>query len=192
MTRRKSIKDKFSEKRKCHYCHHLYTATRAWQLFCGEVCKNKWHYENHTICFYCGDVGYHRDHIEPVSIVGFCKYKGVETARACVEDNLILRDNSFPTIEERLEYLILKIIDKYDLGAPISKWNDEELDELGPNLRAHIDKRTAERFHHSKRLLYMLSLYKQLIKDNPTYKYDIDKPLTFLQLIEEKVRVNKC
>jgi hypothetical protein len=93
-------------------------------------------------CVYCGDYFQCRDHVIPVSYSSvYRSYKPGDTVHCCNRCNSFLSDKAHFTIHDRANYLIDIYRDRHwkDITFPI--WEKQELEELGHNLRANVEKR---------------------------------------------------
>lgn len=105
-----------------------------------------------------------RDHIHPVCARGTKRmFNGQETVIACVECNSTLGGNMFPSIEERLRWLMDRYTDKYKLGNGAINWDEDEVDELGPGLRRFVRKAVAERQRAERRVQYGESVFYEML-----------------------------
>ena len=91
---------------------------------------------NRYVCHYCGMPANTLDHIPPVA-----SYNGNDErfrVPACSECNSLLRDvyhNKFP---ERRHYLKILLTKRYAGVLTTPKWTEQELNDLGPDLRESI------------------------------------------------------
>lgn len=108
-------------------------------------------------CVYCGYPADTDDHIVPVSY----KYAGKrtttqfpgETVAACIDCNRELGAQLLFTVKLRKNYIAQYLKNK--LGRlHLVEWTDEELEELGPNLKASILQVNAEYKKLRKRYLH--------------------------------------
>jgi hypothetical protein len=106
-------------------------------------------------CFYCGELADGLDHTVPIA---YTSRNGTRTRTrkpgeidnghsrvpSCQECNSLLGSQLFPTLQERAAYLARKLRARYrsDLFGP--EWTAEELTEIGPSLRAQIERKIAE------------------------------------------------
>ena len=105
-------------------------------------------YKRHFItegykCFYCGETAQCLDHSPPLTVLeglprGYLKRNEIPYALlpCCYECNAALGGKSFLTVFERLIYLE-SYYDAY-FKKQKGKWNDEELKEMGENLKRYI------------------------------------------------------
>ena len=159
------------ERRKCYYCAEKFNATVQWQLFCGNVCKERWNRENFDCCFYCGDIATERDHILPVAIRGGPRlFQNQETVRSCRECNSLLGSTKLSSVAERYDWLIRKYEKRYALDKPIPKWDVDELMEMGRNLRTSILEAQLKRERGEHKMVWLqvkkLELAKMLSDDD--------------------------
>lgn len=154
--------------RKCRYCTEKFEVSRQWQLFCSNNCRKKWNYLEAGFCFYCGEPGnISRDHIHPVCARSEAKrsFKGQETVYACNECNSTLGGKVFDAIEFRVESLIKVYTKKYKLDKGAVLWDDEEIGELGRDLRIKIKHLLLTRQKAERRVLYLQVVLLELLKD---------------------------
>lgn len=107
------------------------------------------------ICIYCGDIGSEWDHVPPKCkrhLYPSSTYKLVES---CFDCNRMLKGNDLPTIELRKEFLIKKYKIKYGKILRIPEWSNEELLNLGMNLRIKVIESLVKRSMILKRLLFL-------------------------------------
>ena len=93
-------------------------------------------------CVYCGDVTLQkvRDHIIPASFTSSRKHyeDSSETVCACSECNQMLSDRLLTTVESRCDFIIHRIRGKYASCLRSANWSEEELNELGRDLRSKV------------------------------------------------------
>jgi hypothetical protein len=117
------------------------------------------------ICFFCGLRGNHKHHVDPRAASGKDYFQGIEYVYSCNECNSAINDNIFYYIHEEVEFLIDYYEDKYKLNKPVVEWSDEEINELGVELKQRIKKHLALRRKNEDRWLYLKSLRNYLIVD---------------------------
>lgn len=143
-------------KQECVYCSEKFPPQDDWQLFCSNKCKVRWNRENPDHCFYCYDVAQCRDHILPVFYrKGKRRYGGQETVKCCNECNSFLSNNKFNNIWDRIDFLIIKYKKKYGLTKGEIYWSEEDLEELGHNLRSHIQQKQSKKERAKEKLILM-------------------------------------
>ena len=150
----------------CQNCDTSFKPTREWQLFCCRPCKRSYNYANKEVCFYCGEPGVDRDHIHPVCLRGDSerRFQDQETVFSCKECNNILNGNFFSDIIERLTFLVNKFILRYELDKIQPVWTDEDIGELGRELRLMVKRKLKARQDAERRLLYMQAVAHKLLK----------------------------
>lgn len=93
-------------------------------------------------CVYCGDVTLPkiREHIIPVSYTSSSRHysSSSETVCACSECNQMLSDRLLTTVESRCDFIIHRIRGKYASCLRSANWSEEELNELGRDLRSKV------------------------------------------------------
>ena len=70
--------------------------------------------------------------------------------------NAIAQDSLQETIFDRIEYVKDRLIKKYAKKYGAVEWDDDEISELGPNLKSHINKSN----HLSKLIRSRVDYYK--------------------------------
>lgn len=148
---------------KCKECEKVFKQRREWQVFCCNACKAKYNRKFKESCFYCGIPGNHRDHVHPVKARGGARryaYQGL--VFACQECNVLLGSKEFVTIEERVDYLVDKIAQRYGLHKPATSWTEEEVNELGPSLRSAIKRGLADRHEAEERVIYLRKVKEEM------------------------------
>lgn len=123
---------------------------------------NKRHRE---ICFYCGIRGNHRHHVDPRSASGKNYFYGVEYVYSCPECNNAISDNLFDFIHEEVEFLIRIYTKKYHLITHVKEWDEDEIKELGPNLKQIIRKKLALRRKNEDRVYYLQGVRNYLLNN---------------------------
>ena len=146
-------------KRKCKFCSNQFTVHRHWQVFCSDICKNRYNRQAKDTCFFCGVNGYHKHHIEPCSRRGTRFLKSVEWVYCCSECNSKIADRYFANLSDCFDHLIDEYVKKYKLNIAVVEWDEEEIQELGPRLRQSIKKHLAER-HRAEQRVYWLKNMK--------------------------------
>ena len=158
--------------RHCRECQVKFKTTRDWMIFCSSVCRSRFNKRYYEICFYCGQRGTHRDHVDPRTFSGKNYFTNVEYVYSCVECNCTLSNNLFTNAYERVDFLIKKYIIKHKLNKSIIQWSDEELDELGFKLKQTIKKQIAKRRKNEDRYLYLRSVYQNLILEEDKKQFN--------------------
>jgi len=99
------------------------------------------------ICHYCGDAATDRDHVQPLAhhedmcaddsdLEIYC----VPACTRCVEE---LRGAYTLDFTSRRQTLASRV-KRWPEAQVLAEWTDEALEELGPNLRSAVQKRTAK------------------------------------------------
>ena len=115
-----------------------------------------------VICTYCGEPACSLDHVVPYLFAG---KRGTRRGRAgqapgyrvpsCKECNSWLGTKMLLSVDERRRYIAEKLRRK--ARAPRPDWSEDELDELGPSLRAAVQmgvkasQRLQERLSYAER-----------------------------------------
>ena len=102
-------------------------------------------------CFYCGVPSNTPDHVWPRS------QGGRKTVPCCKECNVLLSAKTFSTIEDRVGYLKCRLATRYRKALATPDWTDEELGELGYNLRRKLRGRLILRGYIRERLAHIPS-----------------------------------
>lgn len=156
----------------CRHCTKRFEVSRDWQLFCGDLCRQRWNYIEDGFCFYCGQASrISRDHIHPVCArtENKRKFAGQETVYSCSECNSTLGGKVFGDIIHRVQWLMECYYEKYKLNKGAVGWDDEELEELGPSLRQKIKHMLKERQGAERRVSYLRIVLKNLQKNPPQF-----------------------
>ncbi len=103
------------------------------------------------ICYYCGQEANTIDHVIPRSLlkhlaaIGDAKITDSILGRrilkvpACKECNCLLSDSVQNTVQERKKYLKTKLKRRYQKILRIPEWREDELEEMGNNMRKYIE-----------------------------------------------------
>jgi hypothetical protein len=104
-------------------------------------------------CVYCGDVAKDRDHVVPQSLVAeeSKTWHSDRVVPACHDCNGALHNKVLLTIAERASWLAKRLKRKYD-KLSIKAWTEDELQELGPTLRAFVKSQESRRYILAQRL----------------------------------------
>lgn len=101
-------------------------------------------------CIYCGDTEQCLDHVYPISKLGMNDlskinrplfkifFQGLNLVPSCFECNALAEDRSFVSIREKRKFIQSKIKKKYKKILNLPEWSEEEIKELGPNLRKSV------------------------------------------------------
>lgn len=92
------------------------------------------------VCVYCGFPSNTRDHLLPVTSSGETLRRRVLTVPACGECNSAISDKGGHTISERRAIAHDHLRRKHKALLAVKDRTPSELEEYGPNLRAHIIK----------------------------------------------------
>lgn len=108
-----------------------------------EIFRIPLHAEGWTRCFYCGAPADTLDHQPPISRVSDYRALALEHERfvkalACRECNGLLGNELHGTLLEREEDLKARLRKKYRRYAELPDWNEDQLDDMGPRMRAEI------------------------------------------------------
>lgn len=148
---------------KCRECEDVFKQTREWQVFCCNSCRQTHNRRFKETCFYCGVYGNHRDHVHPVKARGTARrYVNQELVYACEECNLALSSKVFPSIEDRIGYLIPWVTSRYGLHKPASSWSLEDFEEIGHALRSAIETGIKDRQEAERRVIYMQKVKEEM------------------------------
>lgn len=104
-------------------------------------------------CYYCGVPANGIDHVVPQSLLDeWLRLGDIEnyqlatgrgrklTVPSCQQCNSILGAKYDPTLDERKQRLKDRLRTKYAKVLGMPDWTPEELDELGPRLREHVEQ----------------------------------------------------
>ena len=118
-------------------------------------------YERMTIgglCVYCGDHATDEDHVPPIAAVNRLGPHGqMVLVASCDECNTLAGSLHHTTVSERCIYLEKRIRQRYRNLVLAAEWSAEELAELGPNIRQHIEC-TETQARKVRRRLEMLAM----------------------------------
>lgn len=146
--------------RKCLQCDSRFGVTRRWKVFCSDACRLRYHREN-RYCFFCGEVeSSHRHHLHPVSTEVVRRYAQAETVGCCRECNELIGDKGHRLIEDQFDLVLDGLRARRGRARP--SWDEEELEELGYMLRAHVERSLAL-YQQYERRIAVATLRKQLI-----------------------------
>lgn len=145
----------------CAHCGQSYRG-KTNQRFCSDKCRYAaWAHGGDVVrCTYCGLPGECTDHVPPRAYRRFiamspglsAKYPFQEVP-ACRECNSALGAKAFWTIKERKDYVKKYLRRRYGDGK-FTEWSDEELEELGYNLRTMVEEQNLLREINAERLKY--------------------------------------
>jgi len=94
-------------------------------------------------CVYCGEPADTLDHVPPLSRVDDYRALGVHRERyllvkSCKPCNVALGDSLQNDVLERIEVIKRRLRKKLGRRDTGYVWSDDDLTELGPNLRSHV------------------------------------------------------
>lgn len=95
------------------------------------------------LCVYCGLPADTRDHVPPISRVSDYESLGLNVeiyikVPACSECNTLLGDSIQNSFMERAEELKNKLSRKFSRQLANIDWEEDEINDLGPNLRSYV------------------------------------------------------
>jgi hypothetical protein len=99
---------------------------------------------------YCGEPADQREHVFPKSIVG----ENTPIVWACKECNCIAGAILFDSISEKRAHIQARLRQKYAWVFRVPQWDDDEIAELGPAMRAEVRKSMRIRKWITKRLRF--------------------------------------
>ena len=122
-------------------------------------------------CSYCGAWdGNNRDHVIPVSY----NYNGRKastyknTVPSCAECNTLLGGRLHFTVPSRAAYLLGSYESRYKKLLKQPDWTPEEIDELGPSMRASIIQSMKDKKEVRRQLEHLLLVAEERIEVEPT------------------------
>ena len=133
-------------------------------------------------CFYCGEYATEKDHIIPVSfywsgkrkrhnryfIKGYGKDNLIDCCREC---NSIAGNKVFTYVDDKREYIQERLKTKYRKVINMPFWSDEEIKELGYNLRKDIKIQQLARVWILNRINYPIEIYSRVRLNNQIVKF---------------------
>jgi hypothetical protein len=152
-------------KKRCRECTEVYAVTRDWQLFCSDKCRLRFNRRQHGTCFYCGQFGAHRHHVNPRAYSGKQWFKGVECVFCCTECNVALADRFFSDTVGAITFLVDLYVKRYALDESVVRWDDDEVEELGRVLRSYVKKKLEDRRKAEERAVYLQAMRFYLASD---------------------------
>ena len=106
--------------------------------------------DGYPLCVYCGDPATERDHVPPISQVD--EYRALGLVRehyllvpSCKSCNTIAGTSLQNSIFERIEVIKDKISRKLARYLKQTEWDEEEIEELGPNLATAVKAGSVKR-----------------------------------------------
>ncbi len=156
--------------RNCKECEGTFEVERGWQIFCCKACSIRFNKRFKEICFYCGQYGDHKDHVQPRTETLTKGFAGKELVYACAECNTSLSNHLFLDIVDRIECLIHKYQRKYNLIKPAVQWDEDELKALGASLRRKVVRKIKKRKKNEDRIIYLGFMKQEMLLnvENPT------------------------
>lgn len=107
-----------------------------------------------SLCIYCGQLAYTRDHILPRSWSGDAKRKWVATVPACGECNTAISDAPEFSISLRREIAHERIQRRYRRVLHMREFTNLELRQMGHILRSSIERGIQQRDRTQRRLAW--------------------------------------
>lgn len=165
----------------------------AWiRAVCGNACLNPQHLIAHQpvhiayppgVCVYCGFPAGTKDHLVPRTWTGDTRRSAVAVVPACGECNSRIGTDGSASITERraIAHAGIRKAKRAVLSAP--EWSAEELAELGPSLRQHVEAKqatrraTLARFMWPEDPFYDLRAWQKSGVDDPVALGIISNPL---------------
>lgn len=115
----------------------------------SKAYRNRFHYgsrfiDNDGLCVYCGVRATTLDHFVPLSVLySVNDLGGINAERvtleACRECNAIAGAKVFKTVAQKRMYIQARLREKNNTVLQTPQWKDEELSEMGYNMRTYID-----------------------------------------------------
>ena len=114
-------------------------------------------------CYYCGLWADTIDHTIPRALlryqldpVALKEITGIQrtTVPACLECNMLLGSQVFPTLAERKDWLKARLRRRYHKLLRMPDWSEDELLELGPSLQRHVRAALRQRDLVRKRIAW--------------------------------------
>lgn len=106
-------------------------------------------------CVYCGAPATSRDHLIPRGWSGPAARKYVPTVPACLDCNIRIGALPDLTITARSTHVALSLRKKYAKRLNAKRWDRDDIDQLGHNLRSAVSGRQAEIGEVRRRLLVL-------------------------------------
>jgi len=111
------------------------------------------------VCIYCGDEGeITTDHVPAISLAALVDMDDRLLVPSCRPCNLMISNDGLD-IQERAEILYKRLKRKYKKILSIPDWDEDELKDLGYNLRMKITKDVIVKTHISRRLENILDIH---------------------------------
>ena len=115
-------------------------------------------------CIYCGGPKECLDHVFPVSIASGLKlsaqgvkkvlFQGLNVIPCCNSCNLIAGDRHLTKILDKRHYIQKKLKQNYYKKLRTVNWDDDEIQELGKNMKEHVKKMINDRVNIENRILW--------------------------------------
>lgn len=119
-----------------------------------------------TNCLYCGNPATELDHVFPISIAAQLELRrpsvfaavrrGLVVVPCCGECNRICANRPFLSPLEKRAFLKRQLAKKYGKMARAVVWDEDEIDDLGPNLKSTINQKMQEKARIELRLSWPL------------------------------------
>lgn len=106
------------------------------------------------ICTYCGEPGWTKDHLLPITTSGAGARRHVLTVPACGECNSLINDAYAPSITELRTIAKNGIRKKHWRKVSVHEYSDEEIAEFGPGLRPTLIRARQDRAAILERLAF--------------------------------------
>lgn len=148
------------QRRGCHHCGASFEPTATRRLFCATKCELKYRNDHRYVCFYCGDNALSRDHVFPQQFGGGAG----DIVIACQECNTTMESSSACSVIGRLSFLIERYEKKYDLHSPAPDWDEDDLADLGPNLRSSIEQQILKRQRAKERVVMITARLGEIVR----------------------------
>lgn len=123
-----------------------------------KLAKFYTHPDGYHVCVYCGDPADSVDHVPPSSRVSDYQALGLEKeeyllVKACRSCNKLLSDSLQDSIISRIDELKRRL-KKRKAYWTADDWSEEDLEELGPNLRSLIGASVNKQCNQKRRYEY--------------------------------------
>lgn len=139
------------ETRACNHCGEEFRTNITQRVFCSDYCRVTYHREHKMTCWYCGWIATEKDHMFPQK---FGDGAG-GTVPSCKECNHIMSVRHPYDVKARMEYLVEKLVERYQLDKNLPNWTEDELNNLGSSLRAMVEAKTHARKRAYERVLHI-------------------------------------
>lgn len=143
----------------CKNCSTPFTPSKRWQVFCSSRCRALWHKKHKQVCFYCGEPATCKDHTIPRTNFQYYGFDFRESVPSCTECNTTLGGVNDSSIQDRVKRLLSLTRKRYKLDRAPVEWSFQELEDLGPDLRANIKARLAAQRLAEERFCYMTAVF---------------------------------